>query len=208
VSNKKKIQSSMSPEEIDRQRAKALHGNFVVSLERCLTDEQIEELKALVDQHGQAAAVYALGATGTSLSESTRRSRTCFLPPEQYKWAYDIAWKVAKKVNETYQFEIKPINEVIQIAAYDESELGYYNWHTDAGIFNMRRKISISIPLSSPAEYTGGEFQIMTSKEPVAILQNKGCPIVFPGILWHRVTPVTKGRRYSFVCWVGGPAWR
>ena len=96
--NKKKILSAMSPEEFDRQRAQALGGNFVVSLERCLTDEQIDELKSLVDQQGQPAAVYVPNSP-TGANQSVRRSRTYFLDPAQYKWVYDVAWKVAKKVN-------------------------------------------------------------------------------------------------------------
>lgn len=181
----------------------------MVNLERCLTDEQIDQLKSHVDIYGQSAAVHSpASASGTNLNSSVRRSRTCFLHPEQFKWVYDIVWKMAKKINESYQFDIKPISEAIQLASYDESEQGFYNWHADAGLLQMRRKISVSIPLSSPDEYSGGEFQIMTSKEPRSIEQTRGCPIVFPGITWHRVTPVTRGRRYSLVAWIGGPSWR
>ena len=33
------------------------------------------------------------------------------------------------------------------------------------------------------------------------IVRNKGTIVVFPSFVWHRVTPVTKGTRYSLVVW-------
>ena len=31
-----------------------------------------------------------------------------------------------------------------------------------------------------------------------------GCVFIFPSFMMHRVTPVTKGTRKSFVLWLGG----
>ena len=36
-------------------------------------------------------------------------------------------------------------------------------------------------------------------------LKTKGTIINFPSFVWHRVTPVTKGTRYSLVVWHNGP---
>ena len=36
----------------------------------------------------------------------------------------------------------------------------------------------------------------------------KGSIIVFPSFVWHRVTPVTKGERYSLIMWNLGQPWR
>ena len=33
----------------------------------------------------------------------------------------------------------------------------------------------------------------------------QGSVIVFDSRDWHRVTPITKGIRYSIVCWTKGP---
>ena len=32
--------------------------------------------------------------------------------------------------------------------------------------------------------------------------------IVFSSYLYHRITPITKGHRYSIVGWVSGPPWK
>ena len=36
-------------------------------------------------------------------------------------------------------------------------------------------------------------------------IRAQGSVIVFDSRDWHRVTPVTKGTRYSIVCWSVGP---
>jgi PKHD-type hydroxylase len=35
-----------------------------------------------------------------------------------------------------------------------------------------------------------------------------GDALVFPSFLRHRVTPVSRGVRYSLVTWIEGPQWR
>jgi len=67
------------------------------------------------------------------------------------------------------------------------------------------------IPLVDGNEYEGGDFElnlnnpenennIITIKEA----KIKGTVIVFPSFVWHRVTPVTSGTRYSLVNWHQG----
>ena len=92
-----------------------------------------------------------------------------------------------------------------------------YGWHRDTDIKLDDgvpiRKVSVSVQLSHPDDYEGGDFEIKNffghqldnnKKE----LRNRGTIIVFPSFLEHQVTPVTKGTRYSLVQWYSGPAWR
>jgi PKHD-type hydroxylase len=105
----------------------------------------------------------------------------------------------------------------------------YYGWHCDSweepykreklpnGQFPMDhgkiRKLSVTISLSEPTEYVGGnlEFDFRNQvdwernkkakiKECVEI-RPRGSIIVFPSFVWHRVNPVTQGTRYSLVIW-------
>jgi len=73
------------------------------------------------------------------------------------------------------------------------------------------RKLSVTINLNAPDEYDGGllnfDYGPHTSgdryKECTEI-KPQGSIIVFPSFLYHQVTPVTKGTRYSLVLWVTG----
>ena len=79
----------------------------------------------------------------------------------------------------------------------------------------MLRKLSVSVQLSEPDSYEGGEFeQMYISQTTDGIIEKKvdtltevssrGSILVFPGFVWHRVLPVTKGTRRSLVGWVVG----
>jgi len=102
----------------------------------------------------------------------------------------------------------------IQFTKYDSEDQGCYKWHNDVlweSSTCFHRKLSMSIQLSDPAEYEGGDLEIqplhMGPPDPTT-LRKQGNVIIFPSFLMHRVTPVTKGIRYSLVAWMEGPKWR
>ena len=70
------------------------------------------------------------------------------------------------------------------------------------------RKLSISIQLTDPTKYEGGDLNLYWSDDPVTMKNNKGSLFIFPSYMLHEVTPVTKGERNSLVCWVNGPQFK
>jgi PKHD-type hydroxylase len=99
--------------------------------------------------------------------------------------------------------------EETQIGRYKSADEGCYDWHMDAGVpkDGIQRKLSVSILLSDPSEFEGGELQFK-GIEDRKILTKQGSIVVFPSFIEHKVTPVTKGVRYSAVTWVSGPSFR
>ena len=104
--------------------------------------------------------------------------------------------------------------ETPQFTKYGKKQ--YYHWHTDAGNINTdinpfthgkTRKLSSVTLLNDSDEYEGGDFELgIQWADKVNIikikqLNKKGSCVVFPSHLWHRVTPVKKGIRYSLVSW-------
>lgn len=100
--------------------------------------------------------------------------------------------------------------EDVQIGRYSVD--GHYDWHTDDGIGSSPtyRKLSFVLLLNDPSEYEGGVLEIESfNKDRIYTKEMKcGSVIVFPSCLKHRVTPVTKGTRYSAVGWASGPYFR
>lgn len=92
--------------------------------------------------------------------------------------------------------------ENIQIGKYHSG--GFYKWHKDVVPLDENpRKLSFTLLLNDPKEFTGGNFEFKNLKnQPI---MEQGSIIVFPSFLEHRVTPVTKGTRYSAVTWMLGP---
>jgi PKHD-type hydroxylase len=62
--------------------------------------------------------------------------------------------------------------------------------------------------LSDPSEYDGGDLEIFTGTESVALEKKKGIIHAFPSYVMHRVTPVTRGTRRTLVVWIAGPKFR
>jgi PKHD-type hydroxylase len=88
-----------------------------------------------------------------------------------------------------------------------------YGYHTDMPYGpnhnlekHLMRKLSFSLILSDPADYTGGEFEFMIeSNKPWPVPQERGDLILFPSWLLHEVKPITRGLRKSLVGWILGP---
>jgi len=89
----------------------------------------------------------------------------------------------------------------------DSFEAPYHN-PDNPNTHGKIRKLSMTCSLSSPEDYEGGQlqFQFRNQDDPT-ITRNcteilpRGSICVFPSAVWHQVTPVTKGTRYSLVVW-------
>jgi PKHD-type hydroxylase len=184
------------------------------SAEDCFTVDECRQIVRLGEaQEDQDATVnqdYTIDEPGISedsiVLESVRKSRVTWLYRElRSKWIFDRIDDVVREVNQTYRFDLSGYN-LIQIARYSEGN--YYDWHLDIGKkSSSTRKLSITVQLSDPADYDGGELELFsfTRKKPT---RNIGSIIVFPSFLTHRVAPVTRGVRWSLVAWVNGPPFR
>jgi predicted 2-oxoglutarate/Fe(II)-dependent dioxygenase YbiX len=87
-----------------------------------------------------------------------------------------------------------------QFTEYKEGE--FYDWHVDStSLIERERFVSIVIQLNNT--YTGGNLEIKNIKGELVPIKNKlGSLYVFNSRLFHRVSPVDGGIRYSLVNWV------
>ena len=120
---------------------------------------------------------------------------------------------VKANMNSGWKYQID-YSERIQFTKYKKNQ--HYNFHCDSSIqdickYGKIRKLSLVACLSNPKEFKGGdfEFQFRNNNDPTIItpapeLRNKGTIVVFPSFLYHRVTPLIKGTRYSLVMWTRG----
>ena len=132
------------------------------------------------------------------------------------RWTEDqdvgaILWDYTQKANEVLGVDIEPYTS-IQYTEYHGSEGGHYDNHHDIDwrkADGRDRKLSITIQLSCPTEYMGGEFRFTeVENPPMDALKKRGSILVFPSYLVHAVTPVTSGLRKSVVAWFEGPTWK
>lgn len=87
---------------------------------------------------------------------------------------------------------------------YDEKMS--YGWHTDGPIMGqqmpLRTDLAMTLFLSDPDSYEGGELEIQSPIGLVKYKLPKGDAIFYPTTQIHRVAPVTSGTRYVCVSWI------
>jgi PKHD-type hydroxylase len=114
--------------------------------------------------------------------------------------------ELARSVNALYGFDVTGFGEPLHYICYEPG--GRFDWHTDVGNGAMStRKISISIQLSDPAGYAGGDIEFCPQGE-VERFRGIGNAIAFPAYIAHRVAPVTSGNRHALVAWIHGTRFR
>ncbi len=119
-------------------------------------------------------------------------------------WAFRRVTDIVLNLNERFfKFDLFGINEGFQFTNY-QAPSGKYGKHVDRGINMQVRKLSISIQLTNPEEYKGGELYLYDSDEGTIMDKKQGTLIMFPSYVLHEVMPVTKGERNSLVTWVTG----
>jgi len=109
-------------------------------------------------------------------------------------------------------------SESCQFTKYKKGQ--YYDWHNDSwdqpykkensdDVFhNKIRKLSVTVSLSDPKDYEGGELEFdfrnqatKNKKIKCTEILPKGSLVVFPSFVWHRVCPIKSGERNSLVIW-------
>jgi len=150
------------------------------------------------------------GGLGNKHDDEVRNSDVKFLFPNGITgWIFQRLTMVVTEMNQQFfGFDLSSFDQGLQLTRYDGKQEQHYDWHVDRGMGTGQRKLSVTLQLSHPDDYEGGDLQLRFGKEPLTISKERGMITLFPSYTMHRVTPVTKGTRYSLVAWVSGPAFK
>ena len=168
---------------------------------------------------------------GDAVDKVIRDSKNAWIPTSH--WVGGFIWHYIQRTNrENFLYDLTAIDgESIQYTQYGAGQ--FYDWHIDAGIDTAYkpqqivssgtniaqdlltvqgeyvRKLSFSLQLSDPEDYTGGEVQFMdNSRKTYFAPKQRGTLIMFDSRTPHRVRKVKSGMRKSLVGWVCGPRWK
>lgn len=81
----------------------------------------------------------------------------------------------------------------------------YYGWHVDSPIMgdpSLRTDLAMTIFLSDPSTYEGGELIIQTASGSIAFKPQKGDAVLYPCQYLHCVNEVKSGERLAIVTWI------
>jgi PKHD-type hydroxylase len=190
-----------------------LKNNFCF-YEQGLDKDSVQEILGICDN------IALEDATMGQSQETNKNYRDCLISFIDNHRIYEIITPFINKANvyNEWNFEIK-CHETCQYTVYNKSQ--FYDYHADCtdspytnhlnpNFNGMMRKISMTLQLSDPESYDGGDFYVKyiqngdVVEEKLEHAKSLGSIIVFPSFLHHKVTPVTKGTRKSLVCWTLG----
>ena len=192
---------------------KKLFYYFDSALSPFLCDKIIEE------GYSNNPNIALTGSTGYTRSkkeiEQTKEIRNSNISWIDDWWVKKELEPYVKRANEMagWNFNFTK-SEASQFTIYEPGE--YYDWHRDAQNYpytqgeqkGLIRKLSVTVSLSNPEDYEGGFLEFAREKDfnkkcfhTVREILPRGSICVFPSYTWHRVSPVTKGKRLSLVQW-------
>lgn len=174
----------------------------VLSPEQCLKVIELGSTLPAVDG----------GIGEAEIDHSLRSSTIRWIPQESvFVSLYEAIAGAIFALNQTFfDFELTTIEDM-QFTTYVDTAKGFYDWHPDSRInppSDMARKLSLTVQLSDPADYDGGDLELWCDRDPVLARRERGLGAMFPAPTLHRVRPVTRGRRHSLVAWASGPRFR
>jgi PKHD-type hydroxylase len=140
-----------------------------------------------------------------TVNTDIRNSKITWLhPTKEFSWVYDRLTAVVIKLNQdNYMFDLFGFQEGLQFTEYTAPS-GHYGKHVDIIFGGPVRKLSLTLQLTDPNEYEGGDLEMHLGSKPAIMEKKQGSIIVFPSGVLHEVTPVTKGTRHSLVGWITG----
>ena len=161
-------------------------------------------------QKSEEAKVGHTDKAGGNYDTKKRITTISWIPFKEMPEMYHMIDRTMQQANGNhFGYEGMTLTEPAQFTEY--TKRGFYDWHMDADV-NCQfeppvRKISMTILLSNPSEFEGGDLEFMTEgNKPPQLMQ--GQAIFFCSLLRHRVNKVKKGIRRSLVMWFGGPPFK
>ena len=167
------------------------------------TNEELQKIIDYCESEGTHRGTIFSG--NQEETERVRKSNVKFHSRnDSTAWIFDRLNFIIQATNERfYNFDLNGY-ESFQYTTYNADEQGEYNWHMDMCLNHMpdnmyeTRKLSMTLQLND--DYEGGEF-VMWEDEVIELKQ--GSVLIFPSnyLYPHKINPVKKGTRYSFVSW-------
>ena len=164
-----------------------------------------EECKKIIQIAKKKGMIKGTTLRDQSSKLGVRESKISWLySSDEMEWAFRRVTDMVLDLNERFfNFDIFGLNEGFQFTNY-KAPSNKYGKHVDRSSDLIVRKLSISIQLTDPKEYEGGELYLYEDDQGVLMDKKQGTLIMFPSYVLHEVKPVTKGERNSLVTWVTG----
>jgi len=164
------------------------------------TKEECEKIIKLANKEEKKQATIFSG-----VDKNYRDSNIIWLyPDKELEWVFRRVTDAVTELNSKFfKFDLFGMLEGFQFTNY-KAPNGKYKKHVDRAFNSQVRKLSLTIQLSDPKKYKGGELVLYDGEKGIFMEKEQGMLTAFPSFVLHEVKPVTKGERNSLVCWITG----
>ena len=172
------------------------------------SEEECEKIIEIGEQGSLVVAGITGGKETNKINQIRDSSVSWLYPNKNMEWVYRRVTDIVTSLNNSYfKFKLFGLGEGFQFTRYDSPD-GHYKAHIDKSYGRTVRKLSVTIQLTKPENYEGGELLLYLDSAPTVIPKEQGKLVCFPSYVLHEVAPVTKGTRHSLVAWVTGDQFR
>jgi PKHD-type hydroxylase len=148
--------------------------------------------------------------TYSDLPAPGKKVDTFLVSTDQIKGHIARYFNAVDMANEDYfGFDIPKIPQSISFNIYENAN-NEYPYHRDGSAPGICSDIKLTAILNLSQEpYVGGEFDMFLGcDETLHDFDSPGSLLVFPSFFYHRVRPVTSGRRITMSAWFKGPMFK
>ena len=185
-----------------------------------ICDEIIKYAKSIQDEQARTGGFNEIKKLNQKQIKDLKRKRDSNVVWMSDRWIYKEIQPYIHHANANAGWNFEwDYSESCQFTKYEKGQ--FYDWHCDSWdkpyikqqgdpLHGKIRKLSVTVTLSDPKEYKGGELEFdFRQNDPdkprktvkCKEILPKGSLVVFPSFVWHRVCPVKSGERKSLVIW-------
>lgn len=173
---------------------------MLICIPNVLSSEEVQKILADLLQGHFADGSSTAGATGQGIKFNLEFQR-----PENKPTEIDRLVMTRLMENETFQDFAMPKH--IAPPIFSKYDIGMeYGVHVDSPLMGqksvIRSDLSLTLFLSDPASYEGGELTIQAGFGEQEIKLAAGDAVVYQSTSLHRVKPVTHGTRFVALSWL------
>lgn len=173
--------------------------NQFIQLPALLKEEELVRIESLVSK-----ASFVDGKMTASLAAKAVKENRQIDPKDAILQEIHEVLNGALQRNALFQVTALPRSvHPFLISKYGAGQ--YYGWHVDSPVMGMppiRTDLAMTVFLSDPATYTGGELVLQTGAGIVNLKPPKGDAIIYPCQYVHGVNEIKSGERLAAVTWI------
>ncbi|MEM7773177.1 MAG: Fe2+-dependent dioxygenase [Cyanobacteria bacterium P01_E01_bin.6] len=174
---------------------------MIICINQVLSSTEIETIRATLDSESFVDGRTTAGRYARDVKQNQQLS-------SQSQAGSDVKGAIAQALQKHPLIQIAARPKTMRPVMISRYQAGMtYGSHVDNALMGngssiMRTDLSLTLFLSDPSSYKGGELVIESHQGEQDLKLDAGAAVLYPSSTLHRVEPVTEGVRFAAVTWI------